>query len=164
MRLLIALWTVAAAFGAEPFHEICGVCHTTAAEDFLSHPHASQGLDCNVCHGESVRHREAAGAAPPDRVAAPHQVPELCGGCHAEQGESFGGSAHGKLVAAKERAPHCGTCHDVHRVRPARAVERRCSNCHQELPQACSEEPPAGATAAVRCAACHAPHRFSPSI
>lgn len=145
----------------EPLHQVCGVCHTTVAQDFRSHPHLEQGLDCNVCHGESQAHRDAAGAAPPDRVAAPHQVPALCGTCHVEQHESFQASRHGVLVAAMERAPHCGTCHDVHRVRSARAIERRCNNCHQDLPAACSEAPPAGVDAAVSCAACHQPHEFA---
>jgi hypothetical protein len=158
--ILVSLVWASWAFAQEPFHQVCGACHTTVAEDFRSHPHLQQGLDCNVCHGESQAHRNAAGAAQPDRIAAPHEVPSLCGSCHVDQLASFSKSRHGELTAAKERAPNCGTCHDVHRVRPALAVERRCASCHRERPAACSADPPAGVTAGVSCAACHQPHEF----
>jgi hypothetical protein len=84
----------------------------------------------------------------------------LCGACHSQQADSYGASAHGKLVAAlsKTRAPHCGTCHDTHRARPFAALERRCEGCHQQRPEACSAQPSAQAN--VRCAACHKPHEF----
>jgi hypothetical protein len=63
-------------------HELCKACHSEIASDFLSHPHAKASLSCDTCHGESVRHRESGGGTAPDRVAAPDQVPALCGTCH----------------------------------------------------------------------------------
>jgi hypothetical protein len=69
-------------------------------------------------------------------------------------------SRHGKLVMAesKTRAPHCGTCHGVHSVRSASAMELQCRRCHARLPPDCSL-PPARAVA-LRCAGCHFPHIF----
>ena len=159
--LAVGILLAAAAFAQEPLHEVCGACHTTAAEDFLSHKHPGVGMDCATCHGPSERHREAAGAAPPDRVAAPQQVAELCGMCHAAQAADYTKSAHGELVAAmsKTRAPNCGTCHDVHRIRPMKSMERRCNGCHRQRPEACAGEPLR--EAALSCAGCHNPHRFN---
>ena len=176
MRTVVGLLTLAAAVSvwpasAQPFHEICGACHTEVAEDFASHPHLAAGLDCDICHGKSGRHREAAGAAAPDRIAAPYQVAELCGSCHVRRSggeesatsltEQYAASKHGQLVAAKSRtrAPNCGTCHGVHRVRSARAMEARCSRCHRSRPEACAAE--SRTEAKVRCAGCHAPHLFA---
>ena len=70
-------------------------------------------------------------------------------------------AAHGELVQAMERGPNCGTCHDVHRVRSILAMKRRCTNCHQERPEACSGEP-AESTFKLDCANCHTPHEFQP--
>lgn len=162
MRLVIlALLLACTGAAQEPVRATCIGCHTTVGEDFDSHKHADIGLDCSTCHGPSARHVAAAGAAEPDRIAAPHQVAELCGTCHSKQSEDFGASAHGKLVAAmsKTRAPNCGTCHDVHRVRSARAVERRCANCHKQRPEACAAPPPEAAS--VSCAGCHVRHLFA---
>jgi hypothetical protein len=97
----------------------------------------------------------------PDRVAAPHQLAELCGTCHAEQAKGFLASRHGELVQANERAPNCGTCHDVHRLRPTVAMRRRCITCHKERPEACAAAP-AEAKFKLDCANCHTPHEFRP--
>lgn len=162
MRIVALAFLLASIAAAqEPVRATCIGCHTTVGEDFDSHKHAGAGLDCSTCHGVSERHIAAAGAAEPDRIAAPHQVAALCGTCHAKQAEVFAESAHGKLVASmsKTRAPNCGTCHDVHRLRPARAMERRCANCHKQRPEDCSAQP--AVAAAVSCAGCHAPHLFA---
>ena len=162
MRIVIALLLLAGAAAAqdgEPFHQVCGACHTSQADDFRTHKHLAGGLDCNTCHGDSAEHRAANGAAQPDRVAAPHEQPALCGSCHTDNAAEYGESAHGKLVAALERAPSCGACHDVHRVRSARATERRCQSCHEQRPEACKAAP-AQTTAKVSCANCHQPHLF----
>ncbi|MEZ5396219.1 MAG: hypothetical protein R2724_25920 [Bryobacterales bacterium] len=155
LLLLVGLFAQA----QQPLHEVCGACHTTVADDFRSHKHASVGLDCSTCHGESLAHRNAAGAVAPDRVAAPHQLAELCGTCHAEQAKGFLASRHGELVQANERAPNCGTCHDVHRVRSILAMKRRCVTCHKERPEACAAAP-AEAQFQLECANCHTPHEF----
>src|SRR5262245_59164717 len=107
-------------FADEKTREFCKVCHTETVQDFLSHPHSEKGLDCDTCHGESVKHRSSQGHTEPDRIAAPHEVPGLCGGCHTGKGsptilEQYSSSKHGQLVLAKARvrAQHWGTCHRV---------------------------------------------------
>ena len=154
-------------FADEKTREFCKVCHSETVQDFRSHPHSEKGLDCDTCHGESVKHRNSQGHTEPDRIAAPHEVPALCGGCHTGKGsttiqEQYGSSRHGQLVLAKARvrAPHCGTCHGVHSVRAPQAIEAQCKRCHAQLPPSCTVTP-ASTKARVSCANCHTPHRFA---
>jgi len=165
---LAALWILllpVVAAQAPKQHELCAVCHSDTVKDFLAHPHAQAGMECNACHGESLRHRTSEGHAEPDRVAAPAEIPALCGACHLGKSAmpilaEFAESQHGKVLRAqsKIRAPHCGTCHGVHTVRTAKAMEAQCGRCHAQLPAACSAPPPRAA--AVSCEGCHAPHWF----
>ncbi len=170
----ITLLLLAALAQAQPVHELCRECHTEVAEDFLTHPHLQQGLSCDACHGESVRHRESEGGVEPDRIAGPSEVVALCGTCHDRpaKGETdaaksilkqYLASKHGAPPAeqSEQWAPNCETCHSAHRVRPLRAMQVRCERCHEQLPKACSAAPPAGAAADLRCAGCHAPHLFA---
>lgn len=150
----------------EKLHELCAVCHKEIAEDFLTHPHFKQNMECNVCHGESVGHRNSEGHQQPDRVASASEIPGLCGPCHRGKAAKsilaeYLESTHGKLVLAqsKTRAPHCGTCHGVHRVLTAKEMESQCKRCHTQLPAACSAPRPK--TTPVSCAACHSAHVFS---
>jgi hypothetical protein len=167
------LFILIPASAQQPVHELCQPCHSEITTDFLSHPHAKASLSCDTCHGESVRHRESEGGTDPDRVAAPDQVPALCGTCHDHPVPDAAGPAktllsqyqaskHGVFVAerSKVRAPQCSTCHGAHGPRPARAIQLSCSRCHQQLPQACSSEP-AAQVSAVRCANCHTRHLFA---
>jgi hypothetical protein len=140
-------------------HEYCAVCHKETVQDFLAHPHFQKGMECRVCHGESTQHRTSEGHAEPDRIAAPHEIPALCGGCHQGKGTvpilaEYSASKHGQLVLAqaKTRSPHCGTCHGVHTVRDAKAIEAQCGRCHAQRPAACSTT--------ASCVTCHTPHNF----
>ncbi len=144
---------------------VCVACHSATVDQFFTHPHAEQGIRCNVCHGESLRHAESDGGSEPDRIAAPHEVPGLCGACHVGEGPDpilteYSASQHGMLVLeqSRTRAPHCGTCHGVHQRREGKAIEIRCKRCHATLPAECSELP--APTATVSCAGCHRPHSF----
>jgi Cytochrome c3 len=150
----------------EKTHDLCKVCHGETVQDFLSHPHSKNGLDCSTCHGESVKHRSSQGHTEPDRIAAPDEVPALCGGCHAGKGSTtiqaqYSSSKHGQRVLAKARvrAPHCGTCHGSHSLRALQAVQAQCKRCHVPLPASCAATP-ASAKARVSCANCHAAHVF----
>jgi hypothetical protein len=129
----LALLAAALAYG-QAVHELCQPCHNEQVTDFKTHPHLVKGLSCDACHGRSEKHIKAVGGAPPDRVAAPDEVPALCGGCHPAQHKEYAGTAHAKLVAAraKTKAPNCGACHGVHAPRQARA---QCRRCHTELPK-----------------------------
>jgi hypothetical protein len=151
----------------EKAHVFCKVCHTETVQDFLSHPHSDKGLDCDTCHGESIKHRSSQGHTEPDRIAAPHEVPALCGGCHPGQGsttilEQYSSSKHGELVLSKARvrAPHCGTCHGVHNVRAPVKIEALCKRCHASLPASCAATL-TSAKAGVVCVNCHPVHRFA---
>ncbi len=171
VSIAVLLATVAR---AQPAHELCNACHTEVTDDFLTHPHSRQGLSCDACHGPSVRHRESAGGVEPDRVAGPLQVVALCGTCHDRpaKGEidaaksilkQYLASKHGAALAnpSAARGPNCETCHSAHRARPPRAIRLRCEGCHEQLPPACSAEPPSGTAADLPCVGCHQPHLFA---
>ena len=151
--------------GKEKLHQVCGVCHSEIAQDFTTHPHFENGLECDSCHGESLGHRRAEGHSPPDRLATAEEIPELCGACHSGEGretiqQEFLEGAHGRILASEinARVPHCGTCHGIHRQRSARGIELACRRCHDSLPQACASN--GASKSPVSCAGCHEPHRF----
>jgi hypothetical protein len=137
---------------AQPVHTLCAPCHAEQVADFRMHPHSAKSLSCDACHGASVKHREAAGGAPPDRVAGPQEVPALCGTCHAAQRAQFDKSKHAAVLAlaSRLRAPNCGTCHGVHAKNAAAQIDSRCGRCHMELPPSCKRD--------VRCVSCHDKH------
>ncbi|HYM09152.1 MAG TPA: hypothetical protein VEU62_00395 [Bryobacterales bacterium] len=164
--MLLLLAAMAAPLSAQKQHEMCGACHTERVKDFLTHPHFQKGIECDACHGESKAHRTSLGHTEPDKVAAPAEIPALCGGCHPGKEKTtiqaqYLASKHGRLVVenSKVRAPHCGTCHGVHDVRTGKAMERQCRRCHDRLPAACSAAP--ARQAALVCAACHNPHSLT---
>jgi hypothetical protein len=165
MRYLLLLMLSACALAQpEPIHETCRPCHSEQVEDFATHPHAAKMLSCDACHGVSLKHRMASGSAPPDRVAAPDEVPALCGGCHPGPRKEFEVSTHGKLLLsrAKVKAPNCGTCHGVHAKISARQLLQRCERCHTSIPEVCRK--PVAQPAAVRCASCHGRHTLTPKL
>jgi hypothetical protein len=130
---LAALLLIAAPLPAQPLHERCSACHSEQAADFQTHTHFNKSLSCDICHGRSEKHMKAVGAAPPDRVAAPDEVPALCGPCHAGQHKDYLPTAHAKLVLARseKRAPNCSSCHGHHAPRAAKSM---CGRCHARLP------------------------------
>src|SRR5688500_15569721 len=146
----IVLLLLASQLNAQPVHTLCSACHSEQVQDFLKHPHATKALSCDACHGASVKHREAAGGAPPDKVAGPQEVPALCGGCHPAQKPLFDKSRHAKVLAlaGRAKAPGCGTCHGVHAQATQVQIDARCARCHTPLPASCKP----------RCNDCHEPH------
>jgi len=144
--------------------KLCQSCHADYVADVKSHVHGAKGISCEACHGASSQHRNSVGASSPDRIAAPDEVPALCGTCHQEQRKLYTASAHGKLVLAssKTRAANCGTCHGVHAKRNATAMKRQCDRCHTSLPSACAAKPPvATAEGKLSCSGCHNPHTLA---
>jgi Cytochrome c7 and related cytochrome c len=166
--VLLFAWLASPARSDEKPHELCAVCHGETVQDSLTHPHAQKGFDCDTCHGASVKHSTSQGHAEPDRIAAPHEIPALCGDCHKGTGVAsvlaqYSESRHGKLVLAKAkvRAPHCGTCHGVHNVRTGQAMENQCRRCHSQLPASCSSsDTVVSSKPVVSCVRCHVPHGF----
>ena len=153
MRLTLLL--LALPLLAQKTQEFCAPCHSEQVADFETHKHFQKGLSCDACHGPSVKHGASTGAVSPDRVAAPDEVPALCGGCHAGQQKEFLASKHGALVMArsKVKAANCATCHGVHNLRTASQTLQQCQKCHPALP---ASHPAAAATAA--CMSCHDRH------
>ncbi len=143
---------------AQEIAKACAACHTDQFEELQTHKHFSKSVFCDTCHGTSEQHRNAVGATPPDKVAAPEAQPGLCGTCHPAQRKPYEGSKHGVLVLAKSktRAASCGTCHGVHSARNAGGMLRQCERCHAELPAACKKE--GGEAGKLVCAGCHEPH------
>ncbi|MBI4905378.1 MAG: cytochrome c3 family protein [Acidobacteria bacterium] len=141
----------------------CTPCHSEQVDDVRGHKHGAAGVTCEVCHGASQKHRDALGAAAPDKVAGPDEVPALCGGCHTGQLKDYALSRHGKIVAAKseQRAANCATCHGVHAARNVVAMKRQCDRCHASLPQACTRAGVAATAGRLVCASCHAPHTLA---
>ncbi|MBL8231185.1 MAG: cytochrome c3 family protein [Bryobacterales bacterium] len=158
--IALLFWWAAIASGQEVGKQ-CLPCHSEHVEDVRAHKHAAKQVGCEVCHGPSQTHRDAVGATAPDRVAAPDEVPALCGSCHTEAREEYVESKHGKLVLAraKTRAANCGTCHGVHAVRDAAAMKRQCDRCHAALPTSCKQGSPAAGK--LICSTCHAPHTLA---
>ncbi len=146
--LVGAMIFAVAGFATEP----CAPCHAEQIADVAAHKHGAKGVTCAVCHGASEKHRNATGAVPPDRVAAPDEVPALCGTCHTEQKKDYLTSKHAKLVLerAKVKSANCATCHGVHAMQRA---EARCARCHTALPATC--------TTGTSCSSCHAKHTMA---
>ncbi|MBL8173567.1 MAG: cytochrome c3 family protein [Bryobacterales bacterium] len=138
--------------------KVCAACHTDPFEELQTHKHFAKSVFCDTCHGASEQHRNAVGATPPDKVAAPEHQPGLCGTCHPGQRKSYEASKHGVLVMAKSktRAASCGTCHGVHSARTAAAMLRQCERCHASLPASCKKE--TAEVGKLACAGCHEPH------
>ncbi len=141
--------------GAQKTHEYCAPCHAEQVADLETHPHFAKGLSCDACHGQSVKHRTSTGAASPDRVAAPDEVPALCGSCHAAQKKEYLTTKHAALVVSRSavKSANCATCHGVHSLRTAKQMQQQCVKCHAVLPAPCKPE--------VGCVSCHAPHRMT---
>ena len=155
----LCLWlALALPILAQKPHEFCVACHSEQVGDFQTHPHFQKALSCDACHGPSVKHRTSTGAVAPDRVAAPDEVPALCGTCHVAQRKEYEGSKHGKLVLAqsKTRAANCVTCHGTHSLRTAPQREQQCQKCHASLP---ASHPATAASGS--CFTCHAKHTLA---
>jgi Cytochrome c3 len=161
MRLALFLLVVTLPGLAQKTHEFCASCHSEQVADFQTHPHFQKGLSCDACHGASVKHRTSTGAVPPDRVAAPDEVPALCGGCHGAEQKEYLASAHGKLVVSrsKTKAANCATCHGVHNLRNAKQTQLQCGRCHAML----AASHPA-VTAGASCMSCHAKHTLVAAV
>ena len=147
-------WIAALPLAAAPkTHELCAPCHSEQVQDFQNHAHFRKGLSCDICHGASVRHRTASGAAAPDRVAAPDVEAALCGACHTVEAGEYKTTRHAQLVEARGalKGASCTTCHGVHAPRSDAQMVRQCNRCHTAL----SATHP---KVEKSCNACHARH------
>ncbi len=141
-------------------------------------------ISCSQCHaGVNASKRR-----PCETIAGPVD----CASCHAEAGQQFGSSIHGKLVAGRDpNAPTCKECHGRHAVKgrkdPASAtfptnIPDLCARCHREGEKAAVRYTGAehdiierytesihgkglmksGLTVTATCSNCHTPHNILP--
>lgn len=157
--MAVMLWLLAMLPALAQEQHRCAACHAETVADFKSHKHASSNMDCGICHGPSEKHRTSVGNVPPDRVAAPDEVPKLCGNCHLTERQQYESSAHGRPPSAgsKLKAANCLTCHGTHAMRPWTAQAATCQRCHTTLPDPCKKTP-VSVNARVSCMSCHARH------
>jgi predicted CXXCH cytochrome family protein len=76
-----------------PDAKLCGSCHKTTTDEWMSSKHGSTGIDCQSCHDPHAQQPKAA------------TVTELCTNCHKEGGETFAHSTHSNAGL------ECSNCH-----------------------------------------------------
>ena len=110
------------ASGAAAANAACFVCHANYRAEFLVDRHATAGIGCANCHGESLAHKNDENNTTPPEIMYPGQkIDPFCQGCH---------TAHdvppGKVVVRwMERGlgtidPDkivCTDCHGEHRMK-----------------------------------------------
>jgi cytochrome b subunit of formate dehydrogenase len=121
---------------------------------------------CVSCHGDVT-------AKHPDDNVTPRAV--SCAICHADQSESYKGSAHAlALKAGKTGAATCVDCHSKHDVLSHNApgsplhftqLAKTCGECHPEVAEQVQQSVHGKAVArgdreAATCTDCHAEHRI----
>jgi hypothetical protein len=99
---------------AEPV--VCLRCHADVQFKHAFHPELSRAIrsgteprvSCKECHGtHDVASPKIAGSK-----FSESRITESCGKCHAKEVETYGGSVHGKALAANTKgAPTCVACH-----------------------------------------------------
>jgi uncharacterized protein with PIN domain len=151
------------------------------AKKFSSSIHGS--LSCTNCHADL------------EGKDLPHETPLKkvnCGSCHAEEGEQYAQSLHGKAVARGDPlAPRCVNCHGNHDILPVKdprsavaplKIPFVCGRCHHEGSPVQTQRPieqhnilenysesihgqgllEKGLIVAPSCASCHTPHLILP--
>jgi predicted CXXCH cytochrome family protein len=128
---------------------------------------------CTDCH-----HNHAILPADDPRASVyPTNVPQTCGGCHANEKlmrqhdlpadtlEGYTKSVHGValLQGRQLAAPSCASCHGSHGAAPPGVTEvgNVCGQCHQDVWAAVQDSPHARPTATGRmeeCVSCHDHH------
>jgi cytochrome b subunit of formate dehydrogenase/nitrate/TMAO reductase-like tetraheme cytochrome c subunit len=100
---------------------LCGGCHTTALQEYLTSVHGKAvtgGRDVNaaVCTDCHTAHAVAAPQAAAARIAMTTQ----CGSCHAAASASYRETYHGQIFAlGYANTASCSDCHRGHAILPA---------------------------------------------
>ena len=184
----------------------CGSCHAQPELDerfrfhrvrpleaYLASVHGRAAADgdggpsCAGCHGA----HEIPSGLDPESPVHRQNVPETCGGCHAEIAAAYQGSVHGQAAAHGVRdSPVCTDCHGEHRISsPAEKgspvfasniPKLTCGRCHSDLRLAekygldLAKVPAyedsyhglagrSGAVTVAHCGSCHGIHDILPS-
>ena len=148
--------------------EGCVTCHAAFSDSRLGGPvesyaddvHSAQGFGCVVCHGGDAEDPGMTAMDPAKGyvgVPEPHEIPLLCGRCHAnaefmrrynpslrvDQLAEYRTSIHGHqlLERGDTRVATCSSCHRAHSIKPASDptssvhplnVVETCAGCHAD--------------------------------
>ncbi|MBI4326583.1 MAG: cytochrome b/b6 domain-containing protein [Chloroflexi bacterium] len=180
--LLMAMaWAASAADGVK--NSDCLECH--ADKDLTKEDSSGRTISLFVDEAKfaSSRHGTNACASchsdlkashPDDNVPA---SPVRCAGCHENQSESYGASAHGlALQEGKFNSATCKDCHGAHDVLPLSSpasplhrsnLAKTCGDCHPEVAREVEQSVhglavAAGVRDAPTCTDCHFEHRIEP--
>ncbi len=159
-------WPVSASTGHGAEDNSCVDCHLTLeprlaapAREWLTSIHADFDVSCTTCHGGDALDPTQEGAKSEESgyVGRPakDQIPELCGGCHADSermapyglptnqlSEYYELSKHGQLLAQGDQAvATCYDCHGGHAILDAQSpsstvypvnLPQTCGKCHSD--------------------------------
>jgi predicted CXXCH cytochrome family protein len=131
--------------------EYCGRCHSdtnymskyqqpqvdqlaqykTSVHGKLLAAGAKRVAECGDCH--SVHETRA--VSDPLSSASPQRISKTCAKCHADTGEAFTASRHGRIFN-NQRRPGCTVCHSAHATEPATTAMLTgttsvCARCHR---------------------------------
>ena len=97
----------------------CHVCHANYEDERLALAHASCGIGCQICHGDSSEHcANESNVVAPDVMYGGDGVNTVCHRCHPELSRG-----HVYLLTGIDADKRCTDCHDfgghrlVHRTR-----------------------------------------------
>ena len=69
--------------GATAGNAACFVCHANYRAEFLVDRHATAGIGCANCHGDSLAHKnDENNTTPPQTMYAADKIDPFCRGCH----------------------------------------------------------------------------------
>jgi hypothetical protein len=75
--------TSSASTGAAAANVACFVCHANYRAEFLVDKHATAGIGCANCHGESLAHKnDENNTTPPELMYPTDKIDPFCQGCH----------------------------------------------------------------------------------
>jgi hypothetical protein len=104
----------------------CHVCHINYVNEDIAVVHASNGIGCADCHGQSDAHIDdeswASGGngTAPEIMYLPEAINPFCMGCHTN--DKIDEKQHKDVLAGKDpQHKYCTDCHGEHRL-----ANRRC--------------------------------------
>lgn len=98
----------------------CFVCHLNYMREDIAVVHASAGIGCQGCHGESSPHiadeswAEGGNGTAPDIMYAREKVNPACMACHPK--EKIDTAVHKAVLSATAEKIYCTDCHGTHRL------------------------------------------------
>jgi hypothetical protein len=108
--------------GAAAANAACFVCHANYRAEFLVDRHATAGVGCTNCHGESLAHKNDENNTTPPEIMYPGQkIDPFCQGCHAAHDVSPGRVVVRWMERGLDKIDPgkivCTDCHGEHRMK-----------------------------------------------